>query len=57
MGTNEQQPTHFAPIHVESKSITWFACSKSFYHHHFTGSLKTARKPKKQQQQIIPTNL
>jgi hypothetical protein len=24
-----------------------FACNKSFYHHHFTGSLKTARKPKK----------
>ncbi len=26
MGTIEQQPTtHFAPNHVESKSITWFA--------------------------------
>jgi hypothetical protein len=24
-----------------------FACNKSFYHHHFTGSLKTARKPQK----------
>jgi hypothetical protein len=44
MGTTEQQQTHFAPNHVEGKSTTWFAYSKSFYHYHFTGSLKTARK-------------
>jgi hypothetical protein len=52
VGITEQQPTHFAPNHVESKSITWFAYSKS----PFTGSLKTARKHKKKKQNI-PTKM
>jgi hypothetical protein len=44
MGTTEQQQTHFAPNHVEGKSNTWFAYSKSFLSSPFHWLLENCKK-------------